>query len=761
MSTPREQTPRSTYRLQITSGFTLFDAAALADYLRDLGITHAYTSPLLAATPGSGHGYDTVAFDHVDPERGGEEGFAALDAALRQQGLGLVVDIVPNHTGVARPEVNPWWWDLLRHGPASEHAMAFDVEWDIAAERVRIPVLADGATAMDDVTVQFGELRYFDHRYPLAAGSDDTDATATQVHDRQHYELMDWRRADTDLNYRRFFAISDLAALRVEVPEVFDATHALVLQWVRDGAVQGLRIDHPDGLADPGGYLQRLAEAAPGAWIVIEKILQPGESMPASWPVAGTTGYDALNEVLAVFVDPHGEAPMTDLDTELAGGPVDFPAMEHALKRGVADGILGSEVRRLARLAPDLPDAVDALAELLATFPVYRSYLPDGADYLQQAVDAAITSRPELTDTLQQLHGRLSAPTDEIAIRFQQTSGMVMAKGVEDTAFYQWARMVALNEVGGEPTRFGMSVAEFHALCAARQATAPLGMTSLSTHDTKRSEDVRARLAVLAEIPKAWASVVRTWNAAAPLPDAPLAHLIWQNIVGAWPMERERAQAYAEKAAREAGASTSWANPDTDFEAALRLLVDAAYDHPEMGVQIVVDRIRKFGWFNSLGMKLVQLMMPGVPDVYQGTELWDHSLVDPDNRRPVDHAHLRELLTRLDQGWLPPVDESGAVKMLVLSRALRVRADRELTGYQPIHAAGRAASHLLGFDRGGVIALATRLPLTLFSDDGWGETFLDLPSGRWTDVLTGTVRHGRVLLREVLETYPVALLVAD
>nr|MBA3523696.1 malto-oligosyltrehalose synthase [Geodermatophilaceae bacterium] len=424
-------------------------------------------------------------------------------------------------------------------------------------------------------------------------------------------------------------------------------------------------------------------------------------------------------------------------------------------------GILNSEVRRLARLVPDLPQAPDALAELLASFPVYRSYLPFGAEHLQHAHDAAAAHRPDLAATLTALHGRLSDPTGELAVRFQQTSGMVMAKGVEDTAFYQWARMVALNEVGGEPTRFGLSVAQFHALCAARQAGAPLGMTTLSTHDTKRSEDVRARLAVLTEIGKAWAGVVRQWNATAPLPDAPLAHLMWQNIVGAWPLDRERALAYAQKASREAGVSTSWADPDADFEAALRALVDAAYDHPEMGVQVVVDRIRKFGWFNSLGMKLVQLMMPGVPDVYQGTELWDHSLVDPDNRRPVDHGHLREVLARLDTGWLPAVDESGAAKLLVLSRALRVRATRELTGYEPVHAAGPQAAHLLGFDRGGVIALATRLPLTLAAADGWGTTFLDLPAGRWTDALTGTAAHGRVLVGEVLERYPVALLIAD
>ena len=757
----RGSTPRSTYRLQISADFTLHAAADLVDYLRDLGISHVYASPLLAATPGSAHGYDTIDFGAVDPERGGVEGFAALDAALRDHGLGLVVDIVPNHMGVGVPEVNDWWWDVLRHGRTSRWAPAFDVDWDFGGQRLRIPVLADSPTALDDLHVQHGELRYFEHRYPLASDSEDAGGTPREVHDRQHYELVSWRRADTDLNYRRFFAVNDLAAVTVDRPEIFDAVHSLVLRWLSSGAVEGLRIDHPDGLADPGGYLRRLAEAAPGAWLVVEKILQVGESLPASWPVSGTTGYDALNEVGGVFLDPAGEPVLTDLDTELAGVAVDFPAMEHDCKRAAADGILQSEVRRLARLVPDLPGSEDALAELLACFPVYRSYLPDGADRLQHAVDTACLTRPDLAPRITELHPRLADAAGELAVRFQQTSGMVMAKGVEDTAFYRWSRLVSLNEVGGEPTRFGLSIDAFHAACGERQNASPNGMTTLSTHDTKRSEDVRARLAVVAEIPQAWANVVRRWNSVVPLADLSLAHLLWQNIVGAWPLDRERAHAYAEKAAREAGVSTSWADPVADFEVNLHALVDAAYDHPEMGVELVVDRIKNFGWSNSLGMKLLQLMMPGVPDAYQGSELWDHSLVDPDNRRQVDYEHLRELLIRLDDGWLPPIDSTGAAKMLVVSRALRVRIDRPLTAYRPVLGRGPAADHLVGFDRGGVIALATRLPLTLAAHDGWQDTEFDLPAGEWADVLTGTrVEGGRQLVADMMQRYPVALLVA-
>ncbi|MGI8692457.1 MAG: malto-oligosyltrehalose synthase [Geodermatophilaceae bacterium] len=754
----RGSTPRSTYRLQIQSAFDLRDAADVVDYLRALGVSHAYASPLLAATPGSTHGYDTVDFSLVDEDRGGAEGFAAFDAALREHGLGLVVDIVPNHMGVGVPPVNPWWWDVLRHGRGSRHAAAIDVDWDFGNQRLRIPVLSDSPDALDALRVEDGELRYFDHRFPLADGSE--GGTPQDVHERQHYELIDWRRADTDLNYRRFFAINDLAAVRVELSEVFGPVHALVLDWVGDGAVDGLRIDHPDGLADPGGYLDRLAAAAPGSWLVVEKILEPKEQLPLSWPVAGTTGYDALNEVGGVFIDPAGEPALTALDTELAGAPVVYPAMIRSCKRTIADGILQSEVRRLARLVPDLPGAEDALAELLACFPVYRSYLPVGAEHLQQAVDFAADSRPDLAEQLAVLHTRLLEADSELAERFQQTSGMVMAKGVEDTAYYRWSRFVALNEVGGDPARFGWTPAEFHASCARRQQHSPDGMTALSTHDTKRSEDVRARLAVLAEMPSDWATVVRRWNELAPLSDRPLAHLLWQNIVGAWPLDRDRAHAYAHKAAREAGVSTTWSDPDEEFEQRMHALVDTAFDRLDMDV--FVDRVRATGWSNSLGMKLLQLMMPGVPDVYQGTEVWDHSLVDPDNRRHVGFDGRRALLTRLDEGWLPPVDGTGAAKLLVVSRALRVRAARTLSKYRPVLAEGPAAPHLIAFDRGGVLALATRLPLGLAAGRGWRYTTVELPPGAWTDVLTRSQYDGgNQPVTELFGRYPVALLVRE
>ena len=690
MTDPHRREPTATYRLQIAADFPLAEAAGVAGYLADLGVSHAYSSPLLRSAAGSTHGYDTVDHEHVDEPRGGREGLDRFVAALHEHGLGLVLDIVPNHMGVADAAEARWWWDVLQHGRDSAHAGAFDIDWDFGGGRVRIPVLgsADDVSALEVVD---GELRYYDNRFPIAPGTG--GGTPQEVHDRQHYELVDWRRADTDLNYRRFFAINTLAGLRVEDPAVFEATHRLVLDLVGGGAVDALRIDHPDGLADPRGYLDALARGSGGVWTVVEKILEPGEALPEDWATDGTTGYDALAEVDEVLVDPAGEAAMTALDSELAGRTVDYAQLVHACKREVTDGMLRSEVARLVRVVGELPGIeverqTEALAELLASFPVYRSYLPDGREHLDATVGAVRDRRPDLVAALDALHPVLAQAGTEAATRFEQTSGPVMAKGVEDSAYYRWARFVALNEVGGEPARFGSTVEEFHEAQRRRLAAAPRSMTTLSTHDTKRSEDVRARLAVLAEIPTEWASLVRRLLGWHPLADRSLAHLVWQNLVGAWPLSRERAHAYVEKAAREAGTSTTWTNPVQEFEDQLHALVDGAYDDEATAAAIgkFVSRIEAFGWSNSLAQKLLQLTMPGIPDVYQGTELWDHSLVDPDNRRPVDYDLRRRLLAELDAGAVPGVDETGAAKLLVVSRTLRLRRDSPelFTGYQPV-----------------------------------------------------------------------------
>jgi len=771
----RREVPAATYRLQVHAGFRLQDAAEVAGYLADLGVTHAYASPLLRSAEGSNHGYDTVDHAHIDEARGGREGFDQFVEALHEHGLGLVLDLVPNHMGVADPAAAPWWWDVLKHGRDSAHAAAFDIDWDFGGGKVRIPVLGS-ADDVEKLEVVGDELHYYDNRFPIAPGTMSSEEgatpTAQEVHERQNYELVDWRRADSDLNYRRFFAINTLTGLRVEDPAVFDATHELVLRLVSDGAVDALRIDHPDGLADPKGYLERLAEASGHRWTVVEKILEPGEDLPEDWATAGTTGYDALSEVDQVLVDPAGEAPLTALDTELVGSPVDYAQLVHDCKREVTDGMLGSEVARLVRVIGELPGVdtaqqTEALAELLATFDVYRSYLPDGREHLDATVAAVRDRRPDLVKAVDALHPVLAQAGTEAATRFEQTSGPVMAKGVEDSAYYRWARFVALNEVGGDPARFGTTVEEFHAAQQRRAERRPQSMTTLSTHDTKRSEDVRARLAVLAEVPTEWADLVGWLLSRHPLADRPLAHLVWQNLVGAWPLARERAHAYVEKAAREAGTSTTWTAPDEAFEEQLHALVDAAYDDEATAARIhkFVERIAAFGWSNSLSQKLLQLTMPGIPDVYQGTELWDFSLVDPDNRRPVDYGLRRSILSALDGGKVPGVDDTGAAKLLVVSRTLRARRDfpEWFTGYDPVTVDGSAADHLIAFDRGGAVTVATRLPVGLAAT-GWGDTTLHLPNGAWRDLLTGervVSDVAGVAVDALLARLPVALLRQD
>ena len=609
-------------------------------------------------------------------------------------------------------------------------------------------------------------LRYHERAFPLAPGT--AGGSPRQVHEAQHYRLVSWR---ADVGYRRFFAVSELAAVRVEDPEVFAATHSEVLRWVAKGDVDGLRVDHPDGLTDPTGYLRRLHEHASDAWIVVEKILEPGEELPRSWPVAGSTGYDALAEIDGVLVDPAGEATFTALDTELTGVQTDWTQLVHDCKRDVATGMLGSELRRLAALVPDITDATDALAEVLACFPVYRSYLPDhGVEYLDQALATAQQRRPDLAATLEALSPRLRDPSDELAVRFQQTSGAVMAKAVEDTAYYRWTRFVALNEVGGDPARFGLDLDAFHAAAAHREEVAPRGMTTLSTHDTKRSADVRARLAVLSELPGWWADAVREFTrlaraAGASVPDPALGHLLWQSLVGAWPLPPERLHAYLDKAMREARTRTSWTDPDAPFESAMHAVADAALHDPALrsAIATVAARVIPPGRSNSLSAVLVQLAMPGVPDTYQGGELWDLSLVDPDNRRPVDFTARADLLARIDHGWLPDVDDSGAAKLLVVSRALRARRDHleRFTGYTPLRATGPAAPHAIAFARNGVVAVATRLPVRLAAHGGWGETVLPLPEGSWTDAFTDFSTSSRVPLADLLARYPAALLLAD
>jgi (1->4)-alpha-D-glucan 1-alpha-D-glucosylmutase len=724
-------TPRSTYRLQLTSDFDLFEAARRLPYLHDLGIDWVYLSPLLAAESGSEHGYDVAVHDREDPERGGAAGLEALSTAAHELGMGVLVDIVPNHVGVASPRPDTWWWDVLEHGPGSRFATYFDIDWEAGGGRLLLPVVGDGDEGSIVVVPEERAVVYHDLRLPMAPG--------TTSLDEQHYELVSWRRGDSELNYRRFFTVTTLAGVRVEETEVFEESHRAIRRWFDDGLVDGLRVDHPDGLRDPADYLDRLAKLTDGAYVVVEKILEPGEPLPSQWATAGTTGYDVLALVDRVLTDPHGEAALTEL------APGDYAELVHETKRAVADRSLRAEVRRIVRELPDLPPPAaqleDAVAELLTCFPVYRSYLPHGVEHLVVAFASARARRPDLLPSLDALEPVLSDPAQPAALRFQQTSGMVMAKGVEDCAFYRYPRLTSLNEVGGDPAVFSLSVAEFHDAMARRQAEWPDAMTTLSTHDTKRSEDVRARIAVLAEAPGLWERTLVTLLDAAPLPDKGFGNLLWQAAYGAWPITRERLHAYAEKAMREAGDHTTWTDPDEDYERAVHAAVDAAFD--DEGVRGLLESLdadlAAAGRSNTLAAKLLSLTVPGVPDVYQGSELGDLSLVDPDNRRPVDFDAAAQSL------------RSGSNdKQALTARALRLRRDRPelFTTYTPVPAEGPAAEHVLAFDRGGAVTVVTRLPLGLQERGGWGETVLSLPGG-----------PRRVA--DVLGDAPVALLVED
>ncbi|PPI08866.1 malto-oligosyltrehalose synthase [Rathayibacter sp. AY1B8] len=763
--------PASTYRLQIRSAFDLDDAARVADYVRALGADWLYFSPLLKAEPGSDHGYDVVDHTEVDPDRGGAAGLANASAAARAEGLGVLIDIVPNHMGVATPSENSWWWDLLRNGKSSRYATAFDIDWEAGGGKLRVPILGDGASEgdsdseLDALEVVGDELHYYENRLPIAPGTAEPGDSGRTVHERQSYELVNWRRADAELNYRRFFAVNTLAAITVERPEVFDASHAEIVRWFTEGLADGLRVDHPDGLADPGGYLDDLARAIGGAPVWVEKILEGDEELPPHWATVGTTGYDALADVDRILVDPDARPVLEGLDAELTGkgAPLQWADLIHDTKRGIADGILRSEVLRLARLIPGIEGADDALAELLATYPVYRSYLPYGAEHLEHARVDAVRRRPEIRATIDEVAAALGETGTPVSVRFQQTSGMVMAKGVEDTAFYRFSRLTSLNEVGADPDEFAIDLVEFHRRQAVRQASFPASLTTLSTHDTKRGEDTRARITALAEDPEAWAATLRELHDLVGFGDGPIEHLLWEAVVGTWPASRERLHAYAEKASREADDSTHWTAPDEQFEKRMHAAIDAAFDEPAVRrlVEQTVERVSAAGWSNGLAAKLVQITAPGIPDVYQGSELWETSLVDPDNRREVDFGQRRALLERIDGGWKPAIDAEGAAKLLVISRALRLRRDRPelFTRYAAVPAIGPAAEHAIAFDRGGALTVATRLPEGLAASGGWNGTVVVLPGHPMEDVLTGRTFAGGVTpVAEILADYPVALL---
>jgi (1->4)-alpha-D-glucan 1-alpha-D-glucosylmutase len=821
--TPRR---RATYRVQLTADFGFDQAAQTADYLSDLGISHLYTSPYLQAAPGSTHGYDVVDHNSVSSELGGPDAHARMLAALRRTSLGHVIDIVPNHMSIAS-RANRWWWDVLEKGVASPYAKYFDVDWDPPEARlhniVLLPVLADQyGRALERGELQLARVgdtlivRYKDHEFPVApetvpqAPLDEVVADHNrdpdllhELLDRQHYRLAWWQASERDLGYRRFFDVNTLIGLAVENPAVFRDTHRLILDLVQAGHVDTLRVDHPDGLQDPEGYLRRLREAAPKCALLVEKILAPDECLPASWPVAGSTGYDFLNLVGGLFIDPDGEEALTEFYEEFVTpeGATAFPAVAREKKLLVLREGLGSDVNRLSALLLRICEGhrrhrdytrhllTDALRELVAALPVYRTYVRPAAAQvtdtdrrrIAQAITRAAEKRPdidaELFDFLRgiltlEVRGELESA---FVTRFQQLSAAAMAKGVEDTAFYWYNRFVALNEVGSDPARFGVTVEEFHERMLSAHARHPDSMLATSTHDTKRGEDVRARLAILTECPAQWAAAVREWSArnarhhSNEWPDRNMEYLYYQTLAGAWPLDPARAAQFMEKAAREAKTHTSWTSPQSDYEAAVKRFVEQSLADDDFtgDVERFVAAILAAGRVVSLAQTLVKLTAPGIPDIYQGTELWSLSLVDPDNRRPVDFAVrarlLQDALAASAEHVLARSDE-GLPKLWLITRALSLRAARPQAfapgpagAYEPIAASGAEAHRIVAFARGGqVVTIVPRLWHSL--SRGWLDTAVALPAGRWHNVLTDESYASAASAAALFARFPVALL---
>jgi (1->4)-alpha-D-glucan 1-alpha-D-glucosylmutase len=620
----------------------------------------------------------------------------------------------------------------------------------------------------------------------------------------QNYRLAYWRTADQELGYRRFFDVNTLIGVRVERPRVFAATHVRILEWLKNGVLDGVRVDHPDGLRDPEIYFERLRAGSPQGWIVAEKILERGEALRPTWQIDGTTGYDFMNACNGLLVYGEGLNELTEVYSKFAGEPAQFDLMVHAKKLNVEHEALGSDVNRLAQLFVEIcennRDRRDytraeirrAIREVAASFAVYRTYVAPGRDEITEedikqishAVAFAKTQRSDLSPDLfdficdvLSLRARGTAES-EFLLRFQQFTSAVMAKGLEDTAFYSYNRMIGLNEVGGAPESNGTTLDEFHAHCARMQASHPRTMNTLTTHDTKRSEDVRARLAVLTEIPGQWRSTVHRWSRSNQqfktdgFPDRNTEYFLYQTLVGAWPICVDRIKEYMEKAAREAKGHTSWTQQNQDFEDALRLFIERILDSSEFvsELEAFVAKILLPGRVNSLAQTLLKCTAPGVPDTYQGSELWDLRLVDPDNRRPVDYESRKAMLAELEQGM--SVEEimrrmdSGLPKMWVLSKALHLRRENPHwfgceAAYHPLPVEGAKQEHLIAFARGDSVAvIVSRWNLKL--GGGFGSTSVELPRGNWKNIFTDEfVSGGKMRAQQLFRRYPVALLVRD
>jgi (1->4)-alpha-D-glucan 1-alpha-D-glucosylmutase len=890
--------PVSTYRLQLYKEFTFDDAARIADYVRDLGISHLYCSPYLQAEPGSTHGYDVVSHQQVNEELGGSEGHDRLVKKLQELKLGQVLDIVPNHMSLGRE--NRYWWDVLENGASSRYASFFDIDWEPVEERLRdkilVPILGDqygrvlhqggirvarvgtrfqveaaGQTmpvspqslpsilgraaelarskTLSFLAASFGRLpspQLEDRRKVLAVHSDkevlygllerlcaeeqgvcegidkaieELNANENLLDDfvnQQNYRLAYWKTSGQQLGYRRFFDVNTLVGLRVEREHVFEETHALVLDWLDRGVLDGVRVDHPDGLRDPLEYLQRLRDRAPEAWIVAEKILEPGEFLRENWPIQGTTGYDFMNVVGNWLLWPQGLSELTGiyqqfLGPQMAASLMDYGSLAHDKKINVSQEALGSDVNRLTSIFVEIcesnrdqrdytrAEVRRAIREMAACMDIYRTYVVPGRneiteedrEHISAATECAKLHRQDIDAGLfdfmrdvltMEVKGRRES---EFVLRFQQFTGPVMAKGVEDTVLYCYNRLVGMNEVGGNPQSNGLTAQDVHAYCEKMQATHPCTMTALATHDTKRSGDVRARLAVLTEMAPRFGTAIYRWSrmnaplrirgASGPMPDPNTEYLYYQTLIGAWPLTVERAQAYMMKAVREAKLQTSWVANNKEFEDALMEFIAKTLEHSAFvrDLEQFVERIKEPGRINSLSQTLIKCTAPGVPDLYQGTEVWDLSLVDPDNRRPVDYECRRTMLEEIRQlsgsnvgQTVMSRSDEGMPKMWVIYSALQLRREHpewfgEGADYTPLEVEGSRAEHVIGYVRAGVVA--TVAPRWIVKLGGaWRDTSLVLPEGNWANRLTGTrVQGGRVPLKTLLRDFPVALLVRE
>jgi len=874
--------PSSTYRLQLHKGFTFDDASAIADYLKQLGVSHVYCSPYLQAAPGSMHGYDVVDHRKVNEELGGAAAHERFCRHLGEVGLGQILDIVPNHMSLGQQ--NRYWWDVLENGTNSRYASFFDIDWNSSEERLRdkvlVPILPDqygrvlsaggvvvvrrgssflveaagqtfpvspaslalilnkaaDATRSDKlsfVSASFARLPspdFWDRRTILARHRDKNvlqdvldrlchedqivcEAIDKAIRDlntnvdaldeflsQQYYRLAYWKTADQQLGYRRFFDVNTLIGLRVEREFVFDETHALIVKWLKQGLLDGVRVDHPDGLRDPLQYFQRLRERAPNAWIVGEKILESGEWMPA-WPIQGTSGYDFLNTVMRVLVHSEGLKKLGEHYGEFTGDTSAFAKVAHDKKLMVTQEALGSDVNRLTDLFVDIcegnRDQRDftraeirrAIREVAACFAVYRTYVVPGRNEISdedhsviaRATEAAKANRQDidggLFDFLRDVLTLKVTGKDESEFveRFQQFTSPVMAKGVEDTAFYCSNRLIALNEVGGDPGCDGSSIQSLHEYNMKMQQSFPMTMTTLSTHDTKRSDDVRARLLVLSELPDEFASAVKRWSAhnaqhrQGDEIDPGTEWFLYQTMVGAWPIDAERLCGNMRKSMREAKVRTSWVDNNENYERALNDFIEALLaDQPFLDdLNAFVLSIVRAGRINSLAQTLLKYTSPGVPDLYQGGELWDLSLVDPDNRRPVDYklrCSLLAALSSIDAAQVMQRMEEGLPKLWLVHHALHLRSEHpEWFGvnaaYLPLTAQGDHSERIIAYLRGNNVL--TIVPRWSYRNSEWGNTTLSLPDGEWRNRLTGETFQNVVSASALFASFPVALLVRE